>query len=210
MTSSVRDGPVCLMRRDLQIQNMKNIIESEDPDASSFAPSDESHPDYDMHNCMSNAASPRHDEGPTLDPVQAFKLWQIFLDRVNPLIKIIHAPTVQQYMVQAAADMSSISFDYQALLYSIFCLAAISLTEDEAVQMLGIPRGQAIYKFLRGANTTLTRFDFLRRYNMVVIQTLVHLLVSDHQPRCSRNTRLTLIDHPSKPIQPARIMDPQR
>lgn len=166
-------SPLSLIHRyDTQISNMKHIIESEDPDVSIST--------YDTQRELeeaSNCPSPSTDEKPNLDPVQAFKLWQIFLDRVNPLIKIIHAPTLQPFLVQAAADISSVPLDYQALLFSIFGLATISLTEEEAASIIGCTREQAAHRFTKGTFYALTRFDFLRRYNMVVLQTLVHTLV---------------------------------
>lgn len=151
---------------------MKRLIESEDPDAS-LTPYEQPNEFEESSNCP----SPSTDEKPNLDPVQAFKLWQIFLDRVNPLVKIIHAPTLQPFMVQAAADISSIPLDHQALLYSIFGLASMSLKDDEALSITGCTKEQAAHRFTKGAFYALTRFDFLRRYNMVVLQALVHNLI---------------------------------
>ena len=151
---------------------MRSLIDSEDPEGA--IPPYDHQKDFEQ---TSNCPSPQSDERPSLDPVQAFKLWQIFLDRVNPLIKIIHAPTLQPLLVQAATDITSVPLDYQALLYSIFGLASIALSNDEATSIIGCNRDQAAHRFTKATFHALTRFDFLRRYNMVVLQALVHNLI---------------------------------
>ncbi len=40
------------------------------------------------------------------DPAQVFRLWQIYLDKVNPLTKIIHVPTLQPYLASATTGSS--------------------------------------------------------------------------------------------------------
>lgn len=161
-----------------QIQVMRDIIDSEDPGgSSSFNTSEDGA--GDTHDSLGppHCLQPGDEAFNPLDAVQIFKLWQVFLDRVNPLIKIIHAPTVQPYIVQAASDMESIPFNYQGLLYSMFGLASIALTEDELLQTTGLARSEAISKFTFMASQSLVKFDFLRRYEMVVVQALLHNLV---------------------------------
>lgn len=156
---------------------MRDIIDSEEPEGSIFNPSEDSFEAFDS-NFPSHCPSPNSEDLAPLDAVQTFKLWQIFLDRVNPLIKIIHAPTIQPYIVQAAGDMSSIPLSYQGLLHSIFGVASIALSDDELLQILGLTRERASQKFLSLTFQPLARFDFLKRYDMVVLQALIHALVS--------------------------------
>ena len=156
---------------------MREIIDAEEPEGSIFNPSEDSYEPFDS-NFASHCPSPTSEEMASLDAVQTFKLWQIFLERVNPLIKIIHAPTIQPYIVQAAGDMNSIPLSYQGLLNSIFGVASMSLSDDELLQTLGLTRERATQKFLSMIFRPLARFDFLKRYDMVVVQALVHALVS--------------------------------
>ncbi|KAJ4317372.1 hypothetical protein N0V94_004975 [Neodidymelliopsis sp. IMI 364377] len=41
-------------------------------------------------------------------PVQAFKLWQCYLDNINPLVKVFHAPTVQQIVTEANGNLDQV------------------------------------------------------------------------------------------------------
>ncbi|KAI1375292.1 hypothetical protein F4677DRAFT_454930 [Hypoxylon crocopeplum] len=62
---------------------------------------------------------------------QVFRLWQIYLDNVNPLLKVTHTPTMQPRIIDAACDVENISPALEALIFSIYCVAVLSLTDDE-------------------------------------------------------------------------------
>lgn len=112
------------------------------------------------------------------DPVHAFRLWQIFIDRVNPLLKIVHIPTLQPYVLEGAVSMSNIPLNYQALLFAVYLIATLSLTEDESLQILGHPRESMMQRYMQGVKLALVRFDFLRNYDMATLQALLLYLVS--------------------------------
>ena len=162
---------------------MKSLVEAEDPDGYSLASGYDPEGDHEASFPASNCPSPSDEDLVTLDAVQTFKLWQIYLDRVNPLLKIIHAPTIQPYIVQAAADLTSVPLSYQALLLSIFSLACISLSPEEMTQIMGVTHDLAVHKLSKDLFNALTRFNFLNRYNMVIVQTLIHVLVCSPSPR---------------------------
>ncbi|KAF7552490.1 hypothetical protein G7046_g7395 [Stylonectria norvegica] len=78
----------------------------------------------------------------TLHPEQAhiFRLWQIYLENVDPLLKITHTPTLQGRIVNAIGDLTSIRPAFQALVFSIYCVSVMSLSEDECALFFGSPR----------------------------------------------------------------------
>ncbi|RSL50755.1 hypothetical protein CEP53_008682 [Fusarium sp. AF-6] len=161
------DGELWVTLND-EIHKMKKIIEEDHPEALL-------HEDDTPHN-PSEYSSPSYSENPQLDPVTVFKLWQIFLDRVNPLIKIIHVPSVQGLIVSAATDITLIPLDQQALMYSILGLAVLALRGDELAGILGEDktREAVLQDMLKSVSAVLVRFDALKRYNMVILQALVH------------------------------------
>ncbi|KAI0014531.1 fungal-specific transcription factor domain-containing protein [Xylariomycetidae sp. FL0641] len=112
------------------------------------------------------------------DPVHVFRLWQLFLERVNPLTKVIHVPTVQPYVLDAGTDMSSVPLNYQALLFSIFNLAVISLSNDECSQLLGMSRDAAFNQFSTASKSALVRYQYLKNHDMVILQALVLYIAS--------------------------------
>ena len=115
----------------------------------------------------------------SLEPVLAFRLWHIFLERVNPLTKVIHAPSLQAHVIQAATDISTLPMKYQALLFSMFLMATVSLSEEECRRTLNMSRRDALAKFTAGTRKALIKVDFMRNYEMPILQALVLYVVSD-------------------------------
>jgi hypothetical protein len=112
------------------------------------------------------------------DPVQTFRLWQIFLDRVNPMTKVIHVPTLQPYIIEATTNPSQIPWQHQALLFAIYLMATLSLSDTECHQLLGSSQALALQRFSSATRAALLRFDYLRNYDMAALQALLLYMVS--------------------------------
>lgn len=111
-------------------------------------------------------------------PSQMYSLWQLFLERVHPLTKVIHPPSIHPYLVDAICGTSSLPKNMQALLFSIFGLAALSLSEEEAWNMLGTDKDNALRRFAMGLRMALLRAQYLERPNLTVLQALTLYLMS--------------------------------
>ncbi|KAJ3553763.1 hypothetical protein NPX13_g10801 [Xylaria arbuscula] len=106
-------------------------------------------------------------------PAHAFRLWQTFLDKVNPLTKIIHVPSVQPKLVEATTDPSSIPKNVEALLFSIYVMGVVALNERECQIQLGCGKEEAYQRFSTGCRIALMRVGILKTYDLVVLQALV-------------------------------------
>jgi hypothetical protein len=106
-----------------------------------------------------------------------FRLWQIFIERVNPLVKVVHVPSLQPYVMNAATDINKVHLPYRALLFSVYTMTAVSLTNPEAIQLLGMTREDALNRFTQGTKLALTRSNFLKNYNMTILQALTLYMV---------------------------------
>ena len=112
------------------------------------------------------------------DPTHTFRLWQLFLDRVNPLTKVIHVPTMQPIVLEATAGIQHLPLHHQALLFSIYILAIVSLSAEECTTTFGMTRDDALRRYTLGARVALNRFNFLKNENMAILQALVLFLAS--------------------------------
>lgn len=65
------------------------------------------------------------------EQVHMFRLWQIYLENVDPLLKVTHTPTLQPRIIEAAGNMANISPSLEALIFSIYCVSVLSLIEAE-------------------------------------------------------------------------------
>ncbi|KAH7165659.1 fungal-specific transcription factor domain-containing protein [Dactylonectria macrodidyma] len=161
-----------------ELHAMREIIDTDDPEESSVLGSEDLSPDPNVDLLLPGDSSSRSIEDLQPDPVHIFRLWQIFLDRVNPLMKVIHVPSVQPHVMDATTNMENIPVNYQALLFSVFTMAAVSMTDVECTQMLGCSRDEAIRRFTMGTKLSLQKFNFLKNYDMVVLQSLLLYLIS--------------------------------
>lgn len=156
---------------------MRDIVETEDPEDSSILGSEEPTPENNSDLFFPGDLSTANIEDLVPEPIHAFKLWQLFLDRVNPLFKVVHVPTIQPVVLEGAISMASLPHHQQALIFSIYTTAALSLSESESIQALGMSREAAVQRFLSGTKVALIRFNFLKNYNMTALQALIHFMV---------------------------------
>jgi hypothetical protein len=111
------------------------------------------------------------------DSAQIFKLWQLYLDNVNPLVKLFHAPTVQQMISNAAGNLDDLPRNLEALMFGIYCVSAVSLTEDQCLSILGCPKVSALQRFRSGAQHALAHASLLRTSDLMVLQAFVLFIV---------------------------------
>ncbi|KAF7716974.1 Fungal Zn(2)-Cys(6) binuclear cluster domain-containing protein [Penicillium ucsense] len=107
-----------------------------------------------------------------------FKLWQTFLERVNPLTKLVHVPTVQQQILDAMGDLENTSNAVEALMFSIYCVALTSLWPEEVDKTFGEAKKSLLSKFRRGAQQAFRNAHFLRSSNTMVLQAFMLYLLS--------------------------------
>lgn len=65
------------------------------------------------------------------------QLWQIFLETVNPLSKLVHVPSLQPAIEKAITNIERIPRGFEALMFAIYSVAVSSLTADECKETLG-------------------------------------------------------------------------
>ena len=95
-------------------------------------------------------------------PVQIFKLWQIYLENVNPLLKVTHTPSLQGRIVDAVSNMTNISPTLEALMFSIYCTAILSLITDDVQVMFGSSKEDLLSRCQFGCRQALLNCGFLR------------------------------------------------
>lgn len=111
-------------------------------------------------------------------PRHIFRLWQIFTERTNPMIKIIHAPTVQQRILEVSSSMETCSRSFQALLSAICLLAVVSLSDSECQQYFGESRNILIKRYATSAWLALLAAGVFETRDLEVLQALVLFIVS--------------------------------
>ncbi|KUI65811.1 hypothetical protein VM1G_02514 [Cytospora mali] len=90
-------------------------------------------------------------------PEQAhiIRLWQIYLDNINPLVKVTHTPTLQPRIIDASSNMANVNPTLEALILSICCVSVLSLTEDECRTLFQSPRTNLLARYQSACNKAL-------------------------------------------------------
>ncbi|KAH8599545.1 hypothetical protein B0O99DRAFT_724405 [Bisporella sp. PMI_857] len=104
---------------------------------------------------------------------QIFRLWQTFLVNVNPLVKIFHAPTVQQTLIDATSDLHYIPKHVEALMFAIYLLAVTSMQPEECETMLGDTKNNLLKKFSTSVQQALINARLLKSLNLTTLQAFV-------------------------------------
>ncbi|KAJ9634480.1 hypothetical protein H2204_006305 [Knufia peltigerae] len=110
--------------------------------------------------------------------VQIFRLWQIYLENVNPLLAVTHTPTLQPRMIDAAGNLSNIPPPLEALMFGIYCVSVLSLGKEDCQSLFGIPRDDLLKSYQFGCEQALLKCDVLRTEDLDCLVALYLYLVS--------------------------------
>ena len=96
------------------------------------------------------------------DPVQIFRLWQIYLDNVDPLLKVTHTPSLQGRIIEAIGNAKSIDPTLEALMFSIYCISVLSLPPEDCQNTFGSSKEDLLTKYQSVCQEALLNCGFLR------------------------------------------------
>lgn len=106
-------------------------------------------------------------------PSQMLFIWQTYVENVDPIIKVLHIPTVEKIIKGLKGNFSSCGSATEALLFAI-SLAAITSMDDETVSLnFSTPKEQLLQRYQFGTEQALARANFLSTKDITVIQALV-------------------------------------
>ena len=115
--------------------------------------------------------------------IQIFQLWQIYLNNVNPLLKITHTPTLQAQIISAGANTSKITRPLEALMFAIYFAAITSMGEEEVQSTFAEDKAVLLGKYHNATQQALVNAGFMRSQDLMVLQALFLYLVTNHHLR---------------------------
>lgn len=116
----------------------------------------------------------------TLHPeqVQIFRLWQIYLENIDPLLKVTHTPTLQPRIINAVSNLEGISPSLEALIFSIYCISVMSLTNQQCRSLFRSPRRDLQARYHFACQQSLLNCKVLRSGSVESLTALYLYLVS--------------------------------
>ena len=112
------------------------------------------------------------------DPVHIFRLWQIYLDNVNPMIKVTHTPSLQGRIIEAASDITNINPTLEALMFGIYCTSILSLSSEDCQTTFSSSKENLLMNYQFGCQQALLKCGFLRSSDRDCLTALYLYLVS--------------------------------
>lgn len=96
------------------------------------------------------------------EPVQIFRLWQIYLNNVDPLLKVTHTSSLQGRLIEAAGDVTGISPALEAIMFSLYSVSVMSLTADECQATFGSSKEDLLARYQSGCQQALLNCGYLK------------------------------------------------
>lgn len=111
------------------------------------------------------------------DPAQIFRLWQIYLDNVDPLLKVTHHPSLQGRIVEAASNIININTTLEAIMFSIYCISIQSLLPEDCQALFALPKEDLLSRYQFGCQQALSNCNFLQTVDRNCLTALYLYLV---------------------------------
>ncbi|KAI5194831.1 hypothetical protein E4T39_08491 [Aureobasidium subglaciale] len=112
---------------------------------------------------------------PIAGQIEAY--WNVYKERVDPLVKVLHIPTIEPTVLASASHLANLSKSFEALLFAIYYGATTSLSEVDCLNKLGEEKGLLLSRYRFGVEQALARASFLTTEEMMVVQAIVIFLI---------------------------------
>ncbi|PON21908.1 hypothetical protein TGAM01_v209164 [Trichoderma gamsii] len=108
---------------------------------------------------------------------QILRLWKIYLQNVDPLIRVLHKPTIEQNITDLSLWEGSLGSETRALLLAICYSAVSSLSSSQARVEFAFDVQSYITSFRTAVEKALTDAQVLQTHDLRVLQAFVIYLV---------------------------------
>ncbi|EOD46576.1 putative c6 transcription protein [Neofusicoccum parvum UCRNP2] len=108
---------------------------------------------------------------------EAFGLWTLFKENVDPLVKVLHIPTIEPKILSAIENRDHIPRGMEALLFSIYYAVITSTSSEDCDAWFSESKQTLLDKYRFGLEQGLARANFLQTDEFVVLQAFVIFLI---------------------------------
>ncbi|KIV89602.1 hypothetical protein PV10_06988 [Exophiala mesophila] len=104
------------------------------------------------------------------------RLWSIYLENVDPIIRVIHRPTVKRVIDQAVFDGGVTGKGWNALVLAISFAAVASLAPEDKTGVIGNDTEALYVSYKAATEQALKDANFIETHDLQVLQAFVILL----------------------------------
>lgn len=103
-------------------------------------------------------------------PSQIPYFWDVFVENVDPLTRVLHVPTMAKAIKEAKENLDCLSKSIEALLFAIYYSVVTSMSQEEVKSSFDTDKSVLIDRYRFGVEQALARADFLNTSELVIIQ----------------------------------------
>ena len=108
---------------------------------------------------------------------QACILWDTYKENVDPLVKIVHRPSIERIFLKASGMPHNVSKAEAALLYSIYLTALITLEPVQCEALFGTSKSFMTSHYRALTEKAMAKASFLTSSSLLVLQAFIMYLV---------------------------------
>lgn len=138
---------------------------------SSFEATEGEESEEDLGFILDAPRSSKRYSHPSTDVIQ--QLWNVFTENIDPLVKIVHVPSLQPAIRKAIGDLDNIPRTFEALLFAIYAIVVQSMKDDDCERRLGQNREKLLSYYISATKWALNRANFMGTSSILVLQALV-------------------------------------
>ncbi|KAI1424524.1 fungal-specific transcription factor domain-containing protein [Xylaria sp. FL1777] len=110
-------------------------------------------------------------------PSQMLFYWQVYMENVDPIIKLLHVPAMTKIVKELRSDMSTMTPGIEALMFAIYFAAITSMEYDEVITNFGAEKQQLIARYRFATEQALAKANCVTSSELVVLQAFVLFLI---------------------------------
>jgi hypothetical protein len=103
--------------------------------------------------------------------------WQVYKENVDPLVKVIHAPTIEPTILKSVDGLDKIHRGLECLLFAVYYGAITSMWPDEVRKLFGEEKLDLLNRYRFGLEQALARAEFLQTDEIIVLQAFIIFLI---------------------------------
>lgn len=110
-------------------------------------------------------------------PSQVLYMWKTYQENVEPLVKVLHVPSMDRLFQGIVGQTVDLSPGNEALVFSIYYATITSLEDQDVQAHLGSPKAHLLSRYRFGLEQALAKGNFLNTSDMSVLQAFTLFLI---------------------------------
>lgn len=108
--------------------------------------------------------------------VQVITYWEIFKQNIDPLIKIFHRPSIDDFIYKFDGRFELLSKTDEVMMFTIYFAVITSMSEEQCTAIFGVQKSPTLEKYRFAVEQALARAEFLSTQELIVLQSFTLFL----------------------------------